>query len=119
MREGLSQFWLVLWWYISFVVPVSDTARNSKQVTNINIRVTNINIRVAMAEWLARQTPNHKFMGSSAAKNQLAQKPSRMGYGWEQWCLGSLSRKWVPGYRQICQLYLDYPWRLEGSWAGD
>ncbi len=41
------------------------------------------------------------------------QKPSRVGYGWRQWCLGSLSRKCVPGYRQRRQLYLDYPWRLE------
>ncbi len=41
------------------------------------------------------------------------QKPSRMGYGWQQWGLGSLSRKWVPGYRQRWKLYLDYPWRLE------
>ncbi len=40
-------------------------------------------------------------------------KPSRVGCGWRQWCLGSLSRKWVPGYRQRWQLYLDYPWRLE------
>ncbi len=40
-------------------------------------------------------------------------KPSHVGYGWRQWCLGSLSHKWVPGYRQRWQLYLDYPWRLE------
>ena len=39
-------------------------------------------------------------------------KPSRVGYGWRQWCLGSLSRKWVPGDRQRWQLY-NYPWRLE------
>ncbi len=25
--------------------------------------------RVAMAEWLARRTPNHKIVGSSPAKN--------------------------------------------------
>ncbi len=47
-------------------------------------------------------------------QNQLShQKPSRVGYGWRQRCLGSLSRKWVPGYRQRWQLYLDYPCRLE------
>ena len=28
--------------------------------------------RVAMAEWLARRTPNHKIMGSSPAKSQSA-----------------------------------------------
>ncbi len=67
-----------------------------------------------MAEWLARRPPNHKIVGSSPAKTSwLIKKPSRVGYGWRQWCLGSLSRKWVPGYRQRWQLYLDYPWRLE------
>ncbi len=64
----------------------------------------------------------------SCQKPVGSSKPSRVGYGWRQWCLGSLSRKWVPGYRQRWQLYLDYPWRLEacervytppGSWAGD
>ncbi len=40
-------------------------------------------------------------------------KPSRVGCGWRQWCLGSLSRKWVAGYRQRWHLYLDYQWRLE------
>ncbi len=28
--------------------------------------------RVVMAKWLARQTPNHKIVGSSPAKSQLA-----------------------------------------------
>ena len=70
--------------------------------------------RVAMVEWLARQTPNQKIVGSSLAKSQLApQKPSHVGYGWRQWYLSSFNRKWVPGYRQRWQLYLDYPWRLE------
>ncbi len=41
-------------------------------------------------------------------------KPSRVGCGWRQWCLGSLSHKWVPGYRQRWQLYLDYPKRVSG-----
>ncbi len=52
--------------------------------------------------------------GFESRQNQLAhQKPSRVGYRWRQWCLASLSRKWVPGYRQRWQLYLDYPWCLE------
>ncbi len=50
-----------------------------------------------------------------------------IGYGWQQWCLGSLSHKWVPGDRPRWQLYLNYLWCLEacervyspGSWAGD
>ncbi len=47
-----------------------------------------------MAEWLARRTPNHRIVGSGPAKSQTAyQKPSHVGYGWRQWCLGSLSRK--------------------------
>ncbi len=37
-----------------------------------------------MAEWLARQTHNHKIVGSSPAKSS------------------QLRRKWVPGYRQGC-----------------
>ncbi len=57
--------------------------------------------RVAMAEWLARRIPNHKIVGSSPAKG--SSKPSRVGYGWRQWCLGSLSRKRVPGCRQRLQ----------------
>ncbi len=28
--------------------------------------------RVAMAEWLARRTPNHKIVGTSPAKSQSA-----------------------------------------------
>ncbi len=67
-----------------------------------------------MGEWLARRTPQPQDRGFESCQNQLAhQKPSRVGYGWWQWCLCSLSRKWVPGYRQRWQLYLDYQWRLE------
>ena len=53
--------------------------------------------------------------GFESRQSQSAhQKPSRVGYGWWQWCLGSLSRKWLPAERQRWQLYLlDYPWRLE------
>ena len=50
--------------------------------------------RVAMDEWLARLTPNHKIVGSSPAQSQSAhQKSSGVGYVWRQWCLGSLSCK--------------------------
>ncbi len=37
----------------------------------------------------------------------FSSKPSRMGYGWRQWCLGSLSRNWVHviGDRQCGLLY--------------
>ncbi len=52
--------------------------------------------------------------GFESRRSHLAHhKPSRLGYGWRQWCLGSLCRKWVPGDRQKWQLYLDYLWRLE------
>ncbi len=57
--------------------------------------------------------PNHKIVGLSPAEATAQQNPSRVGYGWRQWCLGSLSRKWVPGDRQRWQLYLYYPWRLD------
>ncbi len=62
---------------------------------NINCVATDAtDRRVAMAEWLARLTPNHKTVGSSPAKSQSAlQKASPVGYGWRQWRLGSLSRK--------------------------
>ncbi len=49
----------------------------------------------------------------SCQKPVGSSKLSRVGCGWRHWCLGSLSRKWVPGYRQRWQLYLDYPWHLE------
>ncbi len=35
--------------------------------------------RVAMAEWLARQTPNHKIVGSSPAKSQSLIKTAPCG----------------------------------------
>ncbi len=71
--------------------------------------------QTAMAEWLARRTPQPQDRGFESCQKPFgsSKKPSRVGYGWRQWCLGSLSRKWVPGYRQRWQLYLDYPWRLE------
>ncbi len=47
--------------------------------------------------------------GFKSRQNQLThQKPSRVVYGWWQWCLSSLNHKWVYGYRQRWQLYLDY-----------
>ncbi len=67
-----------------------------------------------MAELLVRRTPNYNIVGSSPAKKPVgSSKPSHVGYGWRQWCLGWLSCKWVPGYRQRWKLYLDYPWHLE------
>ncbi len=83
------------------------------------IELSDNTCRVAMAEWLEvrtsdSQSQDHGF--KSRQKPVGSSKPSRVGYGWRQWCLGSLSCKWVPGYsmyRQRLQLYLDYPWHLE------
>ncbi len=47
------------------------------------------------------------------------QKPSCVSYGWQQWCLGSLHHKWVPGDRQWWQYYLDYPWHFEACVSRD
>ncbi len=56
-----------------------------------------------MAEWLARQPQARGF--ESRRSHLPKRKPSHVGYGWRQWCIGSLSRTWVPGNRQRWQLY--------------
>ncbi len=48
------------------------TQRSQCQQHNLRF----IGCRVAMAEWLARRTPNHKIVGSSPAKSQV------LIYGW-------------------------------------
>ncbi len=40
--------------------------------TQCSVRCNTVQCRVAMAEWLARRTPNHKIVGSSPAKSQSA-----------------------------------------------
>ncbi len=70
--------------------------------------------RVAIAEWLARWTPNHKIVGSSPAKSQSAhQNRPVWATGGDNGASVHSAVKWVPGYRQRWQLYLGYPWRLE------
>ncbi len=66
-----------------------------------------------MAEWPL--LPTHKIVGLSPAKTSwlIKNRPAWATGGDNGASIGSLSRKWVPGYRQRWQLYLDYPWRLE------
>ncbi len=68
-----------------------------------------------MAKWLECRTPNYKIVSSSPTKLKPLgwSNPFRVGHGWRQLCLSSLSLKWVPGNRQRWQLYLDYAWLLE------
>ncbi len=55
-----------------------------------------------MAKWLARQTRNHKIVGSSPTSGPakaswlIKNRPAWATPG-DDWCFGSLSRKWVPG----------------------
>ncbi len=63
----------------------------------------------------------------SRQNSWLIKKRPAWATGGDNGRLGSLSRKWVSGYRQRCKLYLGYLWRLEAckwvyipqGWAGD
>ena len=56
-----------------------------------------------MAKRLARQTPTTRSWPWLHGKPSGSLKRSSVGYGWWQWCLGPLSRKWVTGDRQKWQ----------------